>query len=101
MRECLDAAPKRVAFPAFGLVIFQLRCSSGSPRSPVSSIPAPNVHLPRVNLRCSIRDAYQAADAGHPDMGRASSPRSKHISPGSSVHNRLCAAKAQIGKDIT
>jgi hypothetical protein len=26
-------------------------------------------HLPEVDLPCSIRVAYQAADAGHPDMG--------------------------------
>ena len=44
-----------------------------------------NVHLPVEALRCSIGVAYQAADAGHPVSGRASSPPSKEPSPASSI----------------
>ena len=73
----------------------------GSPRSAASNTLPPKGHLPQANLRCSIRVAYQAADAGHPDMGRASSPRSKEISPASSVLTSLCAAIAHIGQGIT
>ena len=38
---------------------------------------ASSVNLPAVSLRCSIEVAYQAADAGHPVLGRASSPPSR------------------------
>jgi len=49
-------------------------------------------------LRCSIVIAYQAADAGHPKVGRASSPPSKETSPTGSIFNRLHTAKAPIGR---
>jgi hypothetical protein len=100
MRECRDAAPNGAALPRSGLF-----SPCGWPpdyaRTSASSISAPNVHLPWIKLRCTIRDAYQAADAGLPEMGSASSPQSKQISPGSSVHTSLCAANAHIGKGIT
>jgi len=101
MREYRDAAPNGVAFPAFGLIFPRGERFFGSPRSPASNTLPPKGHLPQANLRCSIRVAYQAADAGHPDMGRASSPRSKEISPASSVLTSLCAAIAHIGQGIT
>jgi hypothetical protein len=63
-------------------------------------VAAQSPHLPEADLPCSIKVAYHAADAGHPGMGRASSPPSKQISSGSSVLIRLCAAKARIGKGI-
>jgi hypothetical protein len=47
-------------------------------------------HLPREGLRCSIRVAYHAADAGHPSVGRASSPRSQSIPSSESVQTKLC-----------
>jgi hypothetical protein len=42
-------------------------------------VPYTKVHLPASGLPCSIGIAYQAADAGHPGSGRASSPRSSKL----------------------
>lgn len=42
------------------------RALRGFPRSRCKTASAPNGHLPRKGLQCSIRFAYQAADAGHP-----------------------------------
>ena len=56
------------------------------------------VHLPVAGVRCSIGIAYQAADAGHPNAGRASSPPSKETSPTGSILTRLHTAKAPIGR---
>ncbi len=53
-------------------------------------------HLPALELRCSIKGAYQAADAGHPGWGRASSPQSKQISPGSFVQKPGCTRRRLI-----
>jgi hypothetical protein len=47
---------------------------------------ATKVHLPAGTLHCSIGVAYQAADAGHPNWGRASSPPSRKT-PASSIHS--------------
>jgi hypothetical protein len=38
---------------------------------------SPNTYLPLGSLPCTIGVAYQAADAGHPGLGRACSPRSQ------------------------
>jgi hypothetical protein len=40
---------------------------------------SPKGYLPHRGLPCTIGVAYQAADAGHPGVGRACSPRSKRI----------------------
>jgi hypothetical protein len=58
----------------------------------------PEVHLSVALLRCNIKVAYQAADAGHPERGRASSPLSKQFSPYSSFLTKLHATKAHIGR---
>ena len=77
--QCGNKTPPRLEwrFLRLGQVFPRGELSVGSPGYPAGYIPAPTVHLPQVNLRCSIRVAYQAADAGHPDMGRASSPLSQ------------------------
>jgi hypothetical protein len=55
------------------------------------------VDLPAEVVGCSIRFAYQAADAGHPNWGRASSPPGKETSPTGFIFIRLHAAKAPVG----
>jgi hypothetical protein len=66
---------------------------------PTSVAPGdPKVHLPEGALPCSIGFAYQAADAGHPRAGRASSPPSKETSPSGLFLTRLHAANAPIGR---
>ncbi len=77
--KCGSETPLRIEwrFLRLAQIFHRGELSAGSPRPAAGNIPAPNVHLPQVNLRCSIRVAYQAADAGHPDMGRASSPLSQ------------------------
>ena len=46
-------------------------------------------HLPGKTVRCSIKVAYQAADAGYPRVGRASSPPSKPVRPTIPDRSRL------------
>jgi len=73
----------------------------GYQRYPAQSVSGSFVHLPVVRLRCSMKLAYQATDAGHPLLGRASSPPSQ-----ANIVQRFCsyqgcaAAKAHLGKDI-
>jgi len=57
--------------------------------------------LPTKLPPCIIEDAYQAADAGHPKSGRASSPPSRNSSTTSSILFRLRAANAHLGMAST
>jgi len=57
--------------------------------------------LPAEMLRCTIRLAYQAADAGHPNRGSASSPPSKETSPTEHIFARLNAAQGPNRKGNT
>ena len=60
----------------------------------------PQPGLPAGLLRCSIKLAYQAADAGHPNTGRASSPPSRRASPAGSILTRMRAAKTHVGRAL-
>ena len=74
------------------------RSSRPSNRGKTLSFLTRKVHLPAAPVRCSISLAYQAADAGHPESGRASSLRSKGTAPTGLFHTRLEAAKAHVGR---
>jgi hypothetical protein len=72
----LNARPRRVATKT---IPDTPSARTGNSQHPVSFrfptfTPPATFLLPAVALRCSIRVAYQAADAGHPYLGRASSP---------------------------
>jgi len=96
-----NAAPFGAAFCAFGgIVRFSSRFFSETATvgRRLWTAGYPERNLPAWSLRCSIGVAYQAADAGHPNTGRASSPPSRIISPANSIFTKMHAAKAHIGR---
>jgi len=58
------------------------------------------VHLPAVPVHCSIRLAYQAADASHPRRVEQARRRARKFRRIRSILNRQQAAEAPIGRAL-
>lgn len=65
--------------------------------SPLFSILGPH-HLPAARLRCSIKVAYQAADALLPGRAEQARRQAKQNLAGRSYPNQIRAAKVRIGR---
>ena len=59
------------------------------------------MHLPAGVVGCSIRFAYQAADAGHPKGAEQARREQGNFADSFKTLHRLQAANAPVGKSIT